>query len=144
MTSASQRSSIVSQRTSLETIKEPSPWLSYEAEMVDLDYDKAYARKFSEFRDDHATVWTSMYEKNLGRKVSELPPWAVSQSGRKESEIRAFGDPTKHDFASIHKERAKNEGVLHHNHKFVTAEKHREKRKAKRSASSSSTEEGKN
>ena len=58
------------------------------------------------------TVWTSMYEKNLGRKVSRLPPWEVSQTGRKESSERHFGDPTKRDFASIHLERAASTGSL--------------------------------
>lgn len=82
-----------------------------EAEMVN-DYGKVYARKYSDFRDDQATVWTSMYEKNLGRKVSRLPPWEVSQTGRKESSERHFGDPTKRDFASIHLERAASTGSL--------------------------------
>ncbi|XP_029195117.2 uncharacterized protein LOC114960819 [Acropora millepora] len=82
-----------------------------EAEMVH-DYGKVYARKYSDFRDDQATLWTSMYEKNLGRKVSRLPPWEVSQTGRKESSERHFGDPTKKDFASIHLERAASTGSL--------------------------------
>ena len=87
------------------------PMASWEAEAVH-DYGKVYARKYSDFRDDQATVWTSMYEKNLGRKVSRLPPWEVSQTGRKESSEKHFGDPTKKDFASVHLERAVDSGAL--------------------------------
>ena len=87
------------------------PMESWEAEAVH-DYGKVYARKYSDFRDDQATVWTSMYEKNLGRKVSRLPPWEVSQTGRKESSEKHFGDPTKKDFASVHLQRAVDSGAL--------------------------------
>lgn len=87
------------------------PMACWEAEAVH-DYGRVYARKYSDFRDDQATVWTSMYEKNLGRKVSRLPPWEASQSGRKESAEKHFGDPTKKDFASIHLERAAGSGAL--------------------------------
>lgn len=90
---------------------EAVPMACWEAEAIH-DYGKTYARKYSDFRDDQATVWTSMYEKNLGRKVSRLPPWEVSQTGRKESSEKHFGDPTKKDFASIHLERACVSGVL--------------------------------
>lgn len=90
---------------------EAIPMACWEAEAIH-DYGKVYERKYSDFRDDQATVWTSMYEKNLGRKVSRLPPWEVSQTGRKESSEKHFGDPTKKDFASIHLERAADSGVL--------------------------------
>lgn len=129
--------------SSLTVLSEEKPVSlpSWEAEAV-LDYGKSYAQKYSaEFRDDQATVWTSMYEKNLGRKVSQLPPWEVAT--RKESEERVFGNPFKKDLASVHKERAEKEGKLHYNKNFPNhpmAEHQREKRRAKRrSASASST-----
>lgn len=119
------------------------PMASWEAEAVH-EYGKTYARKYSDFRDDQATVWTSMYEKNLGRKVSRLPPWEVSQTGRKESSEKHFGDPNKKDFASVHLERAADAGALSHKKHFETAEHRRAKRKVKktRSGSSDSSKEG--
>lgn len=107
------------------------PMSSWEAEAVH-DYGKVYARKYSDFRDDQATVWTSMYEKNLGRKVSKLPPWEVSQTGRKESSEKHFGDPTKKDFAEIHLERAAESPALGQK-KYVP----RGKKKVKKSRSGS-------
>lgn len=115
------------------------PMASWEAEAVH-DYGKVYARKYSDFRDDQATVWTSMYEKNLGRKVSRLPPWEVSQTGRKESSEKHFGDPTKKDFASVHLQRAVDSGALgqkKHNPRDPRAKK---KVKKTRSGSDSSKE----
>lgn len=119
------------------------PMTSWEAEAVH-EYGKTYARKYSDFRDDQATVWTSMYEKNLGRKVSRLPPWEVSQTGRKESSEKHFGDPNKKDFASVHLERAADAGALSYKKHFETAEHRRAKRKVKktRSGSSDSSKEG--
>lgn len=118
------------------------PMASWEAEALH-DYGKTYARKYSDFRDDQATVWTSMYEKNLGRKVSRLPPWEVSQTGRKESSERHFGDPTKRDFASVHLERAAHSGALSHKKHYDTAEQRRAKRKVKKTRSGSdSSKEG--
>ena len=118
------------------------PMACWEAEAVH-DYGKTYARKYSDFRDDQATVWTSMYEKNLGRKVSRLPPWETTDSGRKESEERHFGDPTKKDFASVHLERAADSGALNQKRVFETAEHRRAKRKEKKSRSTSdSSREG--
>lgn len=118
------------------------PMTSWEAEALH-DYGKTYARKYSDFRDDQATVWTSMYEKNLGRKVSRLPPWEVSQTGRKESSERHFGDPTKKDFASVHLERAADSGALSHKKHYDTAEQRRAKRKVKKTRSGSdSSKEG--
>ena len=118
------------------------PMASWEAEAVH-DYGKTYARKYSDFRDDQATVWTSMYEKNLGRKVSRLPPWEVSETGRKESSEKHFGDPTKKDFASVHLERAADSGALSHKKHFDTAENRRAKRKVKKTRSGSdSSKEG--
>lgn len=105
------------------------PLDSWEAEAV-LDYDKVYARKYSEdFRDDTATVWKSMYEKNLGRKVSRLPPWEISLSGRRDSEEAHFGNPDLKDLASIHLDRAKNIGALSEQPPFQTAESRRKERK---------------
>ena len=98
-------------RVQIEDEDPAVPMASWDAEAVH-DYGKVYAQKYSDFRDDQATVWTSMYEKNLGRKVSRLPPWEVSQTGRKESSEKHFGDPTKKDFASIHLERAVESGAL--------------------------------
>lgn len=118
------------------------PMANWEAEATQ-DYGKAYEQKYSDFRDDQATVWTSMYEKNLGRKVSRLPPWEVSETGRKESGERHFGDPTKKDFASVHLERAADAGALSHKKHFETAEQRRAKRKLKKSRSGSdSSKEG--
>ncbi|XP_022794839.1 uncharacterized protein LOC111333511 [Stylophora pistillata] len=118
------------------------PMSSREAEAVH-EYGKTYARKYSDFRDDQATVWTSMYEKNLGRKVSRLPPWEVSETGRKESGERHFGDPTKKDFASVMLERAAEAGALSHKTHFETAEHRRERRKVKKARSESeSSKEG--
>lgn len=105
---------------------EAIPMASWEAEAIH-DYGKAYARKYSDFRDDQATVWTNMYEKNLGRKVSRLPPWEVSQTGRKESSERHFGDPDKRDFASIHLERAAHSGVLGQKKRIPRAKKNEKK-----------------
>ncbi|XP_078365752.1 uncharacterized protein LOC144649996 [Oculina patagonica] len=120
----------------------PVPMSSWEAEAVH-DYGKSYEQKYSDFRDDQATVWTSMYEKNLGRKVSRLPPWEVSQTGRKESSEKHFGDPTKKDFASVHLERAADSGALSHKKHFDTAEQRRAKRKVKKTRSGSdSSKEG--
>ena len=121
----------------------PVPMASWEAETIH-DYGKTYARKYSDFRDDQATVWTSMYEKNLGRKVSRLPPWEVSQTGRKESSEKHFGDPNKKDFASVHLERAADAGALSYKKHFDTAEHRRAKRKVKktRSGSDDSGKEG--
>lgn len=110
------------------------PMASWEAEAIH-DYGKTYARKYSDFRDDQATVWTSMYEKNLGRKVSRLPPWEVSETGRKDSSERHFGDPTKRDFASVMLERAAEAGALTHKKHFETAEQRRAKRKVKKTKS---------
>lgn len=118
------------------------PMSSWEAEAIH-DYGKTYEQKYSDFRDDQATVWTSMYEKNLGRKVSRLPPWEVSQTGRKESSEKHFGDPTKKDFASVHLERAADSGALSHKKHFDTAEQRRAKRKVKKTRSGSdSSKEG--
>ncbi|XP_020613434.1 uncharacterized protein LOC110051714 [Orbicella faveolata] len=119
------------------------PMANWEAEAIH-DYGKTYARKYSDFRDDQATVWTSMYEKNLGRKVSRLPPWEVSQTGRKDSSEKHFGDPNKKDFASVHLERAADAGALSHKKHFDTAEHRRAKRKVKktRSGGSDSSKEG--
>lgn len=118
------------------------PMACWEAEAVH-DYGKTYERKYSDFRDDQATVWTSMYEKNLGRKVSRLPPWEVSQTGRKESSEKHFGDPTKKDFASVHLERAADSGAMSHKKHFDTAEHRRAKRKVKKTRSGSdSSKEG--
>ena len=105
------------------------PLDSWEAETV-LDYDKVYARKYSEdFRDDTATVWKSMYEKNLGRKVSRLPPWEIALTGRKDSQERHFGNPDLKDLASIHLDRAKNMGAMSEQPPFQTAESRRKERK---------------
>lgn len=104
------------------------PLDSWEAETVH-DYDKVYARKYSEdFRDDTATVWRSMYEKNLGRKVSRLPPWEVTLSGRKESEELRSGNTDLRDLATIHLDRAKNIGALSEQPPFQTAESRRKER----------------
>ena len=112
------------------------PMSNWEAEAVH-DYGKTYAQKYSDLRDDQATVWTSMYEKNLGRKVSRLPPWEVSETGRKESTEMHFGDPTKKDFASVMLERAAEAGALTHKKHFETAEQRRERRKGKKTKSES-------
>ena len=113
------------------------PLDSWEAETA-LDYDKVYARKYSEdFRDDTATVWRSMYEKNLGRKVSRLPPWEVSLSGRKDSEEVKRGSSDMRDLATIHFDRAKDIGALSEQPPFQTAESRRRERKQGRGDSNS-------
>lgn len=88
------------------------------------EYGNVYNRKVSENKDEQAAIWTSMYEKNLGRKVSDLPPWIEpSKADRK------FGDPDKMDLASIHMQRAAESGAAHSSPFIQTAEVRRHHRK---------------
>lgn len=113
----------------------PLSMLSWGADAME-DYGNVYSRKTSENKDEQAAIWTSMYEKNLGRKVSDLPPWIdPSKADRK------YGDPNKMDLASIHMQRAAESGAAHSSPIIQTAAErrhHRKHHKQKRSDSSGS------
>ncbi|XP_031569507.1 uncharacterized protein LOC116304001 [Actinia tenebrosa] len=114
----------------------PLSMLSWGSEAMQ-DYVNVYKRKCSENKDEQAAIWTSMYEKNLGRKVSDLPPWL----GPNANSQQKFGDPEKTDFASIHKARAA-ESCEANATDFMTAEQrrhHRKKHRSRRSGSDDST-----
>lgn len=112
----------------------PLSMLSWGSEAMQ-DLENVYKRKCSENKDEQAAIWTSMYEKNLGRKVSDLPPWL----GPNASEGK-FGDPEKTDLASIHKARAA-ESCEANGASLITAEqrRHRRRHRSRRSGSSDST-----
>jgi len=102
----------------------PLSMLSWGADAM-ADYGNVYNRKISENKDEQAAIWTSMYEKSLGRKVSDLPPWIdPSKADRK------YGNPKSTDLASIHLQRAAESGAAHTSPVITqTAEERRHHRK---------------
>jgi len=115
---------------------QPVSMLSWGDQAV-KNYESVYNRKTSEKKDEQAAIWTSMYEKNLGRKVSDLPPWIEPEKAEKK-----YGDPEKTDLASVHMMRAAESGAAH-SHPIITATERRHHRKhKKRSGSGSSVTSG--
>lgn len=114
----------------------PLSMLSWGANAM-ADYGNVYNRKTSEHKDEQAAIWTSMYEKNLGRKVSDLPPWIDPSKADKK-----YGNPETTDLASIHLQRAAESGAAHSSPIMQTAGERRHHRKhhhSKRSGSNSSS-----
>lgn len=118
----------------MSLLDRPTAMTSWEEDSVQ-DLDCVYQSKTIPDRGDIDTVWQSMYEKSLGRKVSQysLPPQdgkdfkvPVADSGSVQTEASAPGFSKQNsvgqeaetiggkqrDFAKVHLERALNLGKL--------------------------------
>lgn len=115
----------------MSLLDRPTAMTSWDDDSVQ-DLDCVYQSKATPDRGDIDTVWQSMYEKSLGRKVSQysLPPQAANEfkapedsgnlepegSVSPESSVEQETSQTIHekqnDFARVHLERALNLGKL--------------------------------
>ena len=98
----------------------PLPMQSWEAESIN-DLGFVYERKASDSKEEVNTVWQSMYEVGLKRKVSQwnYPPKTPPASPVDEAEMSATSNDSKiekKDFAAVHRQRAMNSGLLRKDH----------------------------
>ena len=102
----------------MSILDRPTAMLNWEKEAVQ-DLDCVYQSKSIPDRGDVDTVWQSMYEKGLKRKVSQysLPPQTTEVNGNLpdpsclQQEPRIEENKPK-DLATVHLERARNLGKL--------------------------------
>ena len=114
----------------MSLLDRPTAMTSWEKDAVQ-DLDSVYQSKTIPDRGDIDTVWKSMYEKGLGRKVSQysLPPQAANELTdaenpsqadspsqdkpvEQEEEVKNSAEIKNKDLASVHLERAINMGKL--------------------------------
>ena len=113
----------------MSLLDRPTAMTSWEKDAVQ-DLDSVYQSKTIPDRGDIDTVWKSMYEKGLGRKVSQysLPPQAANELADPENpsqadspsqdkpveqeEMGKSAEIKNKDLASVHLERAINLGKL--------------------------------
>lgn len=113
----------------MSLLDRPTAMTNWEQDAVQ-DLDSVYQSKTIPDRGDIDTVWQSMYEKSLGRKVSQysLPPQATTELHDSSSQARPSPDEKSaveqdaekedetdkkaKDLASVHLERALNLGKL--------------------------------